>query len=387
MSTENIGIDITESNRFEKLYSKYGDKFLEKFCNPSEIEYIKSKNNNIDTIASIFSFKEAISKAIGTGITQDTTFADISITYDKKGAPTGHYNGREYKISASHDKGLVVTTAIGEKRLLHIPNDVRELFKSRDESGHKGTFGKVMIVASSKGMVGAGYLSSMSALRSGSGLVYHYVDPLDNIFLPLSIKHTEVILRDSNPLDDTDEMDAILIGPGLGKEASKYKLVENILEVNKPIIIDADGINILGSFKEKLKRRKSPTILTPHTGEFKRLIGGGKDDLEKCARDFGKEYKVNVILKDSTTYITDGTKDYKLNLQNSAMSTAGSGDVLAGIVTSLIGQGYDPFDGSVLGVNIHSLAGRVAGRKYSKSSTIARDILESLKDVFRELEI
>lgn len=377
-----IGIDIVNVNRIENIYSKYGDKFLNRICNPREIKYIQSKNYNVQTIAGIFSAKESIAKALGTGISDGLSFKDIQIIHNTNGAPRGMAKDIDFSLSISHDNDLAISIAM--KNGLHIEEGL--VLLSRSDKTFKGSFGRLMVMASSKGMVGSGYLSSMAALRCGTGLVYHYVDPKDGILDILSIKYTEVIVRDNDPLTDVQEMDAIAIGPGLGKSNYKKRVLKDLLNIDIPMVIDADGINLLT--KEDLKDKTASTILTPHIGEFRRLTGKDLDNdgLRECGKKFAKKYETVLVLKDYKTLVTDGDRHYILDEPNGALATAGSGDVLTGIIGALVAQGHSLYDSGILGVQIHSLAGKVSKYKNSSRATIATDLIESLKEVFVRME-
>lgn len=391
MTSENFGIDIVNIARIGRLYEKFGYKFLDRFCNSCEISYIKDKNYKDQTIASIYAMKEAASKAYGTGIGKALSFKDIEISYDKAGRPYGKIKNRNLSLSASHDGKYCIGFAHMQGSHIDIGDKVLELHQKlkKDNTTHKGTMGKVMVIGSSKGMVGSGYLSSMAALRTGSGLVYHYVDPKDEIMDILSIKHTEVIIRDNDPLDDIDLMDGILFGPGIGKKEYNTYLLKKLLNSDIDIVIDADGLNTLADNLSLLENKTCRLILTPHVKEFERLVGKkiDKDEIFEEADGFAREYDLDLVLKDYRTYITNSKTCHLVDRPNSALSTPGSGDVLAGIIVSLIGQGLDSYQASILGVYLHSMAGQVSATRNSKASTIATDLIDSLKYVFKELEI
>lgn len=389
LNYRNIGIDIVDVKRIEKIYDKFGDKFLHKIFNPLEIDYIKARNCKAETIAALFSFKESISKALGTGFSKGLTFKDIEIFHSPLGTPRGVAKGDKFMLSASHDGNFAVTVALYDDFGVEIPRRVNELYKPRTDKSHKGTFGKSMVITGSKGMVGAGYLSSTAALKSGCGLTYHYVSNEDEIFLPLSTMHLEVILRNTNPLRDLHGMDGVLFGCGVGVNRKKRELLRQLLAEEINLVIDADGINMLAENLSSLISKKAKVILTPHILEFSRLTGkviAPGEKLYSLAKDFAKIYNVVLVLKDSKTVITDGDSLEIVDRENSGLATAGSGDVLAGIITSLVAQGYGNYDAAVLGVYIHSLSGEFASKKKSKTSMIARDVIDSLDDVFRILE-
>lgn len=389
MSYENIGIDIVDINRIERIYNKFGNKFLEKIFNPIEIDYISEKKNKAETIAALFSFKESISKALGTGFSHGLTFKSIKIFHSELGAPKGEAKGEKFLLSATHDGNFAVTVALLDGNGVNTPSRAIELYRPRLDKSHKGTFGKSMIITGSRGMVGAGYLSSTAALKSGCGLTYHYVSEEDEIFLPLSTMHIEVILRDTSPFKDLSKMDSVLFGCGVGITRKKRELLRQLLAEDIQLVIDADGINMLAEDLSHLISKKAKVILTPHIMEFSRLTGkviAPGQKLYSLAKDFAKIYDVILVLKDSKTIITDGNSLEIVDRENSGLATAGSGDVLAGIITSLVAQGYELMEAATLGVYIHSLSGEIASKKKSKTSMIARDIIDSLDDVFRILE-
>lgn len=390
MDLSKVGIDVVRISRIEKIHDRFGYKFLQKVFNPWEIEYLHNKNLKTESIATMFSFKESISKAMGTGICKNLGFKDIKIFHTEEGAPYGLVGEDEFFLSNSHDGEYTITFALKDTSKIKLgKNDIKKIYKKRPDNGHKGTFGRTMIIASSPGMIGSGYLSSLAALRSGSGLVYHYIDDLSELKIPLSIKHTEVILKWSNPLKDIMSMDSVLFGPGVGVTREKRALLNDLLSKEIKLVIDADGINMLAEDTSGLIIKKADLILTPHILEFSRLVGElvvPGDKLYRRAKDFAKFYNLVLVLKDSKTYITNGEKEYILDRENSGLATAGSGDVLSGIIVSLLGQGYDSFSAAVMGAEIHSLAGQLAAEKNSKTSMIASDILDNLKYVFKNLE-
>lgn len=384
-----IGIDLVKISRITKIYEKFGSKFLNKIFNDEEIEYIASKNYKAETMAAMFSIKESVSKAMGTGIRDGLGFKDIKICHDELGAPSVFVCDDKLSVSTSHDGEMAVTIALGEKSSDMSKKISFVEYKRRDDNSHKGGFGKCMVIAGSRGMIGSGYLSSMAALRTGAGLVYHYVRKDDDIFMPLSIKHTEVILRDNYPTEDISNMDVVLFGPGVGINRYNRALLTELLAEDINLIIDADGISMLSEDLSRLTTKKARVILTPHLIEFSRLVKkvyAPGEEVKRVAKDFAKFYNLTLVLKDYNTYVTDGNKAFTLEGQNSGLATAGSGDVLSGIITSLVGQGYDDYSASTLGVKIHSAAGEKAVQVNSKAGMIASDLLEALKEVNLDLE-
>ncbi len=269
---------------------------------------------------------------------------------------------------------------------------------------HKGNYGRVFILAGSQGMSGSAYLCGYSALRAGAGLVYLGIPySLNSI---MEVKLTEVItipllqtreitlsIRAFNKIKQISEnMDYMVIGPGISQNYSTRKLVHKIVaEINKPILLDADGINAFQDCVDFLKNRKANSIiLTPHLGEFARLlklsVSEIKKEREKLAKDFACKFNLTLILKGHNTIVVspDG-RCYVNTTGNPGMATAGSGDVLTGVIAALRTQGLDDYLASVLGVYIHGLAGDIAAEHKTQISMVAGDILESLPHAFQQV--
>jgi len=269
---------------------------------------------------------------------------------------------------------------------------------------HKGDYGRVFILAGSRGMTGCAYLCSLSALRAGAGLVYLGV-PYDLVPV-MEVKLTEVIMvslpqtRDvtlslkvfSNIKGFVDKIDYLVIGPGLSQNRATRKLIQKIvLEIDKPVLLDADGINAFSNCVNFFKKRRTNSlILTPHPGEFSRLlklpVSEIKEKREKLAKDFACKFNLTLILKGYNTIVAspDG-KCYINTTGNPGMATAGSGDVLAGVIAGLRAQGLDDYLAAVLGVYIHGLAGDIAAQHKTQISMLAGDILESLPLAFKQV--
>ena len=377
----NIGIDIVKNSRVERLYEKFGEGFLNKFFTPLEIEYIASRGNGIETISGLFAAKEAVVKAIGTGFSGAVKFHSIEIQHETTGAPFAVYRDERISLSISNERDYSISVAMVESELERcVPNEISSLVKERDPNGHKGSFGKVMAISGSKGMLGAGRLSSMAALRSGCGLVYNYVP--EDAYDMMSMTQLEVIVRPYSPQMDYRAVDSILFGPGIGldNEVSKAQL-KSILSSGRHTLIDADGITILSKDLALLESAESKVVLTPHLGEFKRLLHRDIDESEsivELAISFAKGYNCILLLKGHNTIVTDGSRVYINSTGNSGMATAGSGDVLSGIIAGLMAQAYEPFDATCLGAYIHGLSGDIASEALGEHSVIASDILEHI---------
>ncbi|MCM8787522.1 MAG: NAD(P)H-hydrate dehydratase [Candidatus Omnitrophica bacterium] len=274
---------------------------------------------------------------------------------------------------------------------MKLPN----IFYKRKSDTHKGDYGYVFVLGGSVGLTGAVCLCAQAALRIGAGLVRVGVPKsLNNIF---EIKLTEVM---SLPLEEemgylsikafdqikdfVKEVDVIALGCGAGRYLSVQKLFLKLLtEIDKPIVLDADGINALVDNLEILKKRKSKNlVLTPHLGEFSRLL---KLDTEKIkqkrkelVKDFSFRYNLVLVLKGNRSLVSNGKEIFENKTGNPGMATAGTGDVLTGIISGLIAQGLNIFKAAKLGVYLHGLAGDLAAKEKTQSCLIASDIIEHL---------
>jgi NAD(P)H-hydrate epimerase len=272
--------------------------------------------------------------------------------------------------------------------------------KPRPVDGHKGTFGKVAIIAGSIGMSGAAALAGRAALRSGAGLVrvataksvLSIVASIDPSYTTIPLaedSHGRISQKAINIImDAVEDNDCIAIGPGLGV-SNQLQMVINALiqQEGLSLIIDGDGLNNLSRIGDWPKKLKADIVLTPHPGEFQRLWKGlCRKQLPSSrniqAVELAKLTKTVTLLKGSSTVVTDGQKVYVNTTGNPGMATAGSGDVLTGVITALAGQGMSNFDASVLGVYIHGLAGDIAAKQIGQISLTSTDIIGALPEAF-----
>lgn len=269
----------------------------------------------------------------------------------------------------------------------------------RAKDSHKGTYGNVFVLAGSIGMAGAAYLCASAVLRSGAGRVLVGV-PKSLVYI-LAGKFTCEMLY---PLPETErgtlssgsereilevahKHNVVAIGPGISRYSETNKLVLSILyRINNSMIIDADGLNIISEEIPILRSLKQPVVLTPHPGEMARLTGKTVTDVQKnreeISFEFAKKHKVILALKGSRTVVTDGINLYVNETGNPGMATAGSGDVLTGVIAGLMAQGMTGFDATRLGVYVHGLAGDIAVKDIGEMSLIASDILDYLPKAF-----
>ena len=272
--------------------------------------------------------------------------------------------------------------------------------KKRAADAHKGDFGRVCIIGGCLGMSGAAALAGRAALRAGAGLVRVAV-PKSILPIVASIEpsFTTIPLPEDSAgrisekaintiLNAAEENDCLAFGPGSATSSALRTILENLIkQENLKLVIDADGLNNLSKIKNWPEKLKANLILTPHPGEMKRLWAclfreQLPSDRQKQAAELAQHTKTVVALKGAGTVVTDGKKIYINKTGNPGMATAGSGDVLTGVITALIGQGLTNFDAAVLGVYIHGLAADIAAKKTGQISLIATDIIQALSDAF-----
>ena len=276
--------------------------------------------------------------------------------------------------------------------------DITDLIPKRAVDCHKGDCGKLLLLCGSRGFTGAAALAAMAAMRTGAGLVFLGVP--ESIYAIEAVKLNEPIVF---PLPDRDgmlsseafssiekrlpDMDAVLIGPGLGRCDGTESVVLSVLQSYKgPVVLDADGINVIGSHKDVLRGRIFPTILTPHEGEFSRLLGRKISDRMTDAVTFAKEQGVVLLLKGYKTLITDGNVCYMNTTGNPGMAVGGCGDVLSGIITALLGFGISPLDATACGAWLHGMAGDISAQTYG-NGMLPTDMLEALPRLLKQVVV
>ena len=274
------------------------------------------------------------------------------------------------------------------RRLNH--ETVLSLLPDRNPWGHKGEFGKLLLLCGSRGYTGAAFFAAMGALRSGAGLVFLGVP--ESIYGIEAVKLNEPVIF---PLPDVDgrlsadavpeilsrlpRMDAVLVGPGLGQSEGTLAVVRAVLEKAEcPVVVDADGINVLRAHRDLLRGRKSPTILTPHDGEVARLGGIIGEDRMAAAAALADDLGCVVLLKGHETCVTDGTDGYINPTGNPGMAVGGSGDVLAGVITALLGTGLPPLEAAACGAWLHGAAGDRCAAELGQYGMLPTDMLSAL---------
>lgn len=282
-----------------------------------------------------------------------------------------------------------------------MPNPPLPKLAPRPPDSHKGTFGHALLIGGSKGLSGSIALSGMAALRSGAGLVTVATpEACQGVVASYEPSYmTEPVACDDQGrlakaahrriAEVAAKCTSIGVGPGMQVTPDVDHLVGRMyFEFNQPMVFDADALNALSTQPDLFSRHAGPRIVTPHPGEFARLAGISKlepTEREARAKDFAIRGNIIVVLKGHHTIVTDGHEFYSNSTGNPGMATGGSGDVLTGIITALLGQGLTPFQAAQLGVHVHGLAGDLAAKELGEVSLIASDLLRYLPEAFKQL--
>lgn len=279
------------------------------------------------------------------------------------------------------------------KHFLMQKRDIAPMLHQRRKYDHKGTFGHALLIAGSYGKMGAAVLAARACLRSGVGLLHTHIPKIGYEIMQIATPETMLSIdRYDNYFSEVPKLgmySSVGIGPGLGMEKQSQMALKVLIQESKsPIVFDADALNILSENKTWLAFLPAGSILTPHPKEFERLVGKWQNDFEKLQllKNFASKHNVYVVLKGAHTItcFPDGNL-YFNSTGNPGMATAGSGDVLTGIITGLLAQGYSSGQAAVIGVFLHGRAGDLAKKKFGGEAMIAGDIVENIGAVFRAL--
>lgn len=271
--------------------------------------------------------------------------------------------------------------------------DIQSRIKKRDKFSHKGTYGHTLLISGSYAKMGATVLAAKAALSSGVGLLTIHAPKCGVVILQTTVPQA-MLIADENEKYLKDSVDystfsTVGIGPSIGKNEATANLLKQLFNnFSKPILLDADALNILSENKEWIKLIPSNSILTPHPGEFQRLVGKWKNDEEKLRLqiNFSKENKLFVVLKGAYTSIScPNGKVYFNSTANAGMAMGGSGDILSGMITALLAQNYTPLDAAIVAVYIHGLAGDKAAEAKGQMAMIAEDIIENIAVAFKRV--
>ena len=266
--------------------------------------------------------------------------------------------------------------------------ELKEKLPPRTENSNKGDYGKLFLIAGSRNMCGAAYLAGKAAYRSGVGLVYIYTEECNRVILQELLPEAVLITyqpdewKKEQLLEALGGKTAIAIGPGIGRSSCAEDILQEVLQSDLPKVLDADALNILSEHPEWYETSHKPYIVTPHPMEMSRLTGLTISDIQahrrECAFTFARDHHLITVLKGSHTIVTDGIDEFVNESGNHGMATAGSGDVLTGIIGAFLAQKMDPFEAARLGVFVHGLAGDEAKKERGTYSMMAGDIVKHI---------
>lgn len=325
--------------------------------------------------------------------------ADLTVAFQCEKLGTVLSPGREYA-------GKVRAVDIGIDTAFYQDNneicftfekkDLSELLPVRKENSHKGTYGKVLMITGSRGMAGAAYLSAKAAYICGAGLVQIYTEESNRAILQQLLPEAVISVYGQYEPERLKTLlewaDVVCIGCGLGRDDISEKLLESTLRnIQVPCVIDADGINLLAKHMEWLDETRASVVLTPHMREMTRLLGCSMEELQEHRFEsltrFSDRYPVVCALKDARTIVMQrGKRKFVNTAGNHAMAKAGSGDVLAGVITGLLAGCKGPYDSTVLGVYLHACGGDTARQKLGSYSVLAEDLIEGIQTCLKEAE-
>lgn len=270
--------------------------------------------------------------------------------------------------------------------------DVCRMLKTRSTFAHKGMMGHAALVAGQRGMAGAAVLASRACLRSGVGKLTVHTQEANRAILQVAVPEAVLNVEKADCFTDTfnmDSYDALAMGPGIGTSEDTMQAMHDLLvDVHQPLVLDADALNLLVSHQQWFQQLPEHTILTPHRGELERLVGHQENSYNLLQKTllFARQNKVIVVMKGAfTAVVTPESKVFFNPTGNAGMATAGTGDVLTGIIVSLLAQGYTAEEAARLGVYVHGLAGDYAADRLGQISLVASDIIDSLPQAFQQI--
>ncbi len=377
-----IGIDMVYIPRVQNILERRGEAFLEKVFSREERRALRMDAAHI---AGRFAAKEAMAKALGDGIFK-AGLKNLIVETDDRKRPFGRYNDRIFRLSVSHEKDYAIAVArLEEPEVSNLSKEVANLLPVLQKTDHKGSRGRAALVGGSEGMYGSLDLSTSAALRAGCGLSYAFVP--DEIFRDFSLRMREVIVKKQSAIDELAAMDAIGLGPGMGRSDKARDIFLKVYALSKPMVVDADGLYHLAQEKPAAEGEK---IYTPHEGEMARLLDRDiswiRAHRDEAVDKFLARHGGVVVLKGHESIVASKEERATNETGNAGMATAGSGDVLTGIITACLAQGMNCFQAARLGVYIHGLAGDLGALHKSERGLIASDLITYLPEAFLHLE-
>jgi hydroxyethylthiazole kinase-like uncharacterized protein yjeF len=392
-----VGVDVTVVDRIAAALRRH-PRFAQKIYTDGEQRYAAAKP---ERWASRWAAKEAVKKLYGSMGERIPSYKDIEVVRRRGGAPQVHVRGEPTAIALSltHDGGLAIAVAVnrvGGRR--HALPDVPEglVLAARPDDGNKGTFGRVVVIAGSKHFTGAPKLAAMGAARGGAGLVEVCVPEsihaivavgcLEVMPTPLPDAGTGVLHPDAlSPIRERLKgADALVIGPGLGRAPETVSaLLDLLVGLPCPAVVDADALNIVAESGFDLKRCAQRVVITPHPAEMSRLVGTDTKTVQAdrlgTAERYAAMHEVVVTLKGAETVIaTPGQPSHVDRHHIVALATGGTGDVLAGLIGSLLAQGLSARDAAIAGVSVHAQAGLMVQARRGRAGALASDVIDTL---------
>jgi len=404
LTKEGLENNIFDMNEGDKLSEMSGDDvivdaiFGSGLARPIKgfiakvIEYINKQpavTISIDIPSGLFADRHSDAKnsaIVSADYTLSFQFPKLAFLLPENDSFAGQWHVLDIGLSHEYINNVKATEFYMQKR------DITPMLKQRKTFSHKGTYGHALLIAGSYGKMGAAILASSGCLRSGVGLLHTHIPKAGYQIMQTATPETMLSIdRYENYFSEVPNLDpynAIGVGPGLGKEHQSQMALKLLIQNYKnPIVFDADALNILAENKTWLSFLPKGSILTPHPKEFERLAGKWGDDYHKLGklREFCFKYQVYVVLKGAYTAICFPDQTIYFNSTgNPGMGTAGSGDVLTGIITGLLAQGYSPGVAAVIGVYLHGQAGDIAAKKISREALVAGDIIENIGKAFNK---
>ncbi len=392
-----VGVDVTVVDRITAVLQR-NPRFADRIYTPAEQRISARKP---ERWASRWAAKEAVRKLCSSSGEAMPAYRDIEVVRRRGGPPRVHIRGEETPIALSltHDGGLAIAVAVslGAPRGAALPAAPDGLvLAARPEDGHKGTFGRVVVVAGSKGFTGAPRLAAMGAARGGAGLVEVCIPEsihaivaagcLEVMPTPLADAGTGTLHPDALVVlrERLRGADALVIGPGLGRDPhTAAALLALLVALPCPAVVDADALNIVATSSFDWRACGQPIVVTPHPAEMGRLAGIGTEavqaDRNGTAERYAREHGVVVVLKGADTVVAAPDQPIHADTHRVvALATGGTGDVLAGLIGSMLAQGLSARDAAVAGVSVHAQAGLMVQARRGRAGALASDVIDTL---------
>ncbi|MBV8445916.1 MAG: NAD(P)H-hydrate dehydratase [Candidatus Dormibacteraeota bacterium] len=392
-----VGIDVVNVERIAQLLQR-SPRFATRVYTDRERSISEGKP---ERFASRWAAKEAVRKLFGSSGEPMPGYGDIEVTGGANTAPGISIRGKaqDIALSLTHDAGIAIAVVADRRHprgpaLGELPEHLR--LPERTATANKGTFGRVLVVAGSRGFTGAPQLAARGAARAGAGLVTVAVPEsihavvaagcLEVMPAPLPDGGSGVLSRDAlDPLHGLlTHATSLVVGPGIGRDAATWGFLEQVLSsLSCPAVIDADALNLAAAAHFDWRRSPSPLVLTPHPAEMARLTGMSTEQVQEqrqaLARRFAADNGVTLVLKGSETVVA--AADGRCHVDNHsvvALATGGTGDVLSGVIAAFIAQGLEPFEAAVAGVTVHAHAGLMVQARQGRAGALASDVIEAL---------